>query len=104
MRKHGWAAAITAATTATLLGARSLHAGNITWVGNVSTAWLDNNNWAGLLAPAPTDTAVFPLFKPSATVGIDMAGATNNGAANQAVGSIFFPSTNYAIFTIGNSA
>ena len=78
----------------------------IIWSAPAGQAWLTNTNWVGSVIPAATDIAQFGTAPTSATtgVGINMNGATNNGANNQAVGAIEITNARIVNFKIGNSS
>ena len=73
------------------------------------SAWLDDANWSVHPAlavekvPAATEIAQFG-DSTAGVVGIDMAGATNNGAANQAVAAILVDSSRAQDLAIENSS
>jgi len=76
----------------------------IAWDGGAGagTAWLTAANWAGDVVPDSDDIAQFDVAGTATTIGINMNGATNNGANNQAVGAIELLSTRNR--TIGDSS
>src|SRR4051812_21065015 len=68
-----------------------------------NTAWLNSANWTGGAVPGAIDIAQFGL-NPNTDVGIDMGGATNNGANNQSVGAITVTNARTFNLSIGNSS
>lgn len=78
----------------------------VTW-SNTATAggWLTGVNWVGGSVPGGSDVAQFTTNPAgAATVGIDFAGATNNGAGNQIVGGIEIATPRATALTINNSS
>lgn len=80
-------------------------AATILWSNSGGTAWLSTGNWTGSTVPGTTDTAQFGA-NPSggSTIGINLAGAVNNGANNQAVGAIEITSSRVASLIVQNSS
>ena len=78
----------------------------ILWSTAAGQAWLLNTNWTGNIVPNTTDIAQFGTAPTSGVtgVGINMNGATNNGANNQAVGAIEILSIRPVGMLIGNSS
>lgn len=72
------------------------------YTGASNGAWLTSTNWTPSGVPGSADEALFAPGNTATGVGIDMGGATNNGAANQIVGKISL--TGGANRGIGNSS
>jgi hypothetical protein len=91
---------------ATVVVWRYVYAANILWSAAAGSAWLTGTNWTGNAVPSGTDVAQFGTNPTSGTtgVGINMNGATNNGANNQAVGAIEITSARAANHLVGNSS
>lgn len=77
-----------------LFTSQQLVFGQIQWAGAAGcvtgggTAWLTAASWCGGAIPGTTAHTQFTTLGSSTTIGINMNGATNNGANNQAVGAI----------------
>ncbi|MEQ1747120.1 MAG: hypothetical protein ABMA02_16945, partial [Saprospiraceae bacterium] len=79
--------------------------GQILWSSSGGSAWLTGSNWTGAAVPTSAQIAQFGANPTAATgVGINMNGATNNGANNQAVGAVEVTSARVAAFLVGNSS
>jgi autotransporter-associated beta strand protein len=89
-----------------MLLASSNSLGQILWSAPVGQAWLTGTNWTGGITPNATDIAEFGTAPTGGVtgVGINMNGATNNGANNQAVGAIDVTSARTVGTLIGNSS
>jgi hypothetical protein len=72
-------------------------------VWSTGSAWLTSGNWAPAGAPAVGAIAQFGATNTS-SAGINMNGAKNNGANNQAVGAIQILSTRAGTTSVGNSS
>jgi autotransporter-associated beta strand protein len=79
---------------------------SVLWSSATGQPWLTATNWTGNVVPGTTDNAQFGVNPTSGTtgVGINMNGATNNGANNQAVGAIEITSARTANHVVGNSS
>ena len=80
--------------------------GQVVWASPGGSDWLTGANWIGGLVPTGAQIAQFAADPTSAItgVGIDMNGATNNGANNQAVGAIEFSIARVLGLIIGNNS
>jgi autotransporter-associated beta strand protein len=87
--------------------------GALNWDGgpaNNGTEWTEPANWdinpttSTETVPGPHDNATFAAAGTEPTIGINMAGATNNGSANQAVGSITIAAGSSRDITLQNSS
>jgi autotransporter-associated beta strand protein len=72
--------------------------------GGNGTGWITAENWVGDVVPGTTDIAQFGAAGTAGTVGINMNGATNNGANNQAVGAIEITPARTTGLSINNSS
>src|SRR5207244_10750800 len=80
---------------------------NVTWDGGPSAAgtdWLTAANWSNDTAPGASSIATFGSIGTATNIGIDIMGATNNGAANHAVGQIKLAADANRNITVANSA
>jgi fibronectin-binding autotransporter adhesin len=77
----------------------------IVWNSPGNSAWLTGTNWTGGAAPTTTQIAEFGVNPtPGTSVGINMNGATNNGANNQAAAAIFVDANRLINLSVGNSS
>ena len=78
----------------------------VSWSTAAGQAWLTGANWTGGITPNSTEIAQFGTAPTGGVtgVGVNMNGATNNGANNQAVGAIEITSARNVGMLIGNSS
>src|SRR5262245_9572987 len=100
-RRRLVASALATATVAVAVP-RATAQNTATWQGSSGGAWLTAGNWLG---GVPGTGSIALVNNSSTSVGINMNGATNNGANNQAVGAVVWGSdATGGSFTLGNSS
>jgi autotransporter-associated beta strand protein len=99
-------AAVTDASGLTSVSSGSITTQNvIVWSTGGGSSWVSTNNWTGNVVPSALNDAQFGVNPTgSATVGINLGGAVNNGLSNEIVGAVEVTTNRTSTLRIDNSS